>query len=250
MGGEYQSKTGISPSDSMLEADAHPVRVKKSGYIQYVDPEYILSLIEKKDLIIRTVPRSGAFVRNGMVIALVWPADRVDNELDKEIRNAFHIGNQRTPTQDVEYAVNQLTEMAVRAMSPAINDPFTAMTCLDYIGDGLALFARQSMITPNIYDSHGRLRLVIDPVTFDELLDAAFDMLRHASCDNVSVLLHMLETIDVIGQDTKSPDARQELLRHVTLIQRESEAGSLTEEDRQSIQRSSEALQLKLKGPV
>jgi uncharacterized membrane protein len=249
-GGEYQRKTGRSQSDSMMEADAHPVRVSKSGYIQYVDPEYILPLIEKRDLVIRTVPRSGAFVRKGMVIALVWPADRVDNELDNEIRNAFHIGNQRTPTQDVEYAVNQLTEMAVRAMSPAINDPFTAMTCLDYIGDGLALFARQGMITPDIYDSQGRLRLVIDPVTFGELLSAAFDMLRHASCDNVSVLLHMLETIDVISQDTKSPDARQDLLRHVTLIEKESQAGSLTEEDRKSIQRSSEALQLKLKGPA
>ena len=249
-GGEYQRKTGRSQSDSMMEADAHPVRVSKSGYIQYVDPEYILPLIEKRDLVIRTVPRSGAFVRKGMVIALVWPADRVDNELDNEIRNAFHIGNQRTPTQDVEYAVNQLTEMAVRAMSPAINDPFTAMTCLDYIGDGLALFARQGVITPDIYDSQGRLRLVIDPVTFGELLSAAFDMLRHASCDNVSVLLHMLETIDVISQDTKSPDARQDLLRHVTLIEKESQAGSLTEEDRKSIQRSSEALQLKLKGPA
>ena len=56
---------------------------------------------------------------------------------------AFQIGNVRTPTQDVEYAVNQLVEMAVRAMSPAINDPFTAMTCLDHLGDGLAKFVRQ-----------------------------------------------------------------------------------------------------------
>jgi hypothetical protein len=60
----------------------------------------------------------------------------------------------------------------------------------------------------------------------------------------------MLETINVISQETKSPDARQKLLHHVTLIQRESQAGSLVEEDRQSIQRSSEALHLKLKGPV
>ena len=185
-----------------------------------------------------------------MVIALVWPADRVDSELDDEIRSTFHLGNQRTPTQDVEYAVNQLTEMAVRAMSPAINDPFTAMTCLDYIGEGLALFVRQGPLRPNIYDSHGELRLVFDPVTFDELLSAAFDMLRHASADNALVLLHLLEIIDVISQETKSPDARQKLLHHVTLIQRESQAGSLVEEDRQSIQRSSEALHLKLKGPV
>ena len=94
------------------------------------------------------MPKPGAFVRTGMVLARVWPADRVDEELDNEIRNTFHLGNQRTPTQDVEYAVNQLTEMAVRAMSPAINDPFTAMTCLDYIGEGLALFARQGRDKP------------------------------------------------------------------------------------------------------
>jgi uncharacterized membrane protein len=248
--GEYQRQTGRSPPDSLMVAEAHPVRATEVGYIQYVDPEYILPLAEKKDIVIHIVPKSGAFVRSGMVIALVWPANRVDNELDEEIRNTFRLGNQRTPTQDVEYAINQLTEMAVRAMSPAINDPFTAMTCLDYIGDGLALFARQGGIRPNIYDSHGQFRLVFDPVTFDELLSAAFDMLRHASSDNANVLLHMLEIINLISQETRSPDARQKLLRHVTLIQGESQAGSLVEEDRQAIQRSSDALQLKLKGPV
>jgi hypothetical protein len=60
----------------------------------------------------------------------------------------------------------------------------------------------------------------------------------------------MLETIDIISQETKLPDARQKLLRHVSLIEMESQNGSLVKEDRQSIQRSSEALQLKLKSPV
>jgi uncharacterized membrane protein len=249
-GGEYQRQTAKSPPDSLIAAEARLVRANKPGYIQYVDPEYILPLAEIKDIMIHVTPKPGAFVRNGMVIALVWPSDRVDNDLENEIRNTFHLGNQRTPTQDVEYAVNQLTEMAVRAMSPAINDPFTAMTCLDYIGEGLALFARQGAIHPNIYDKRGQIRLVFDPVTFDELLNAAFDMLRHASADNAPVLLHMLETINVISQETKTTDDRQKLLRHVTLIQVESQAGSLVEEDRKSIQRSSEDLQLKLKGPV
>ena len=124
------------------------------------------------------------------------------------------------------------------------------MTCLDYIGAGLASFVRQGAISPNIYDSHGQLRFFFDPVTFDELLSAAFDMLRHASSDNVNVLLHMLEIIDVISQDTKLPDDRQNLLRHAILIGEESQAGSLIEEDRTSIHHRSEALQLKLKGPV
>jgi uncharacterized membrane protein len=248
--GEYKRRTGRIPPDLREETEAHPVRASRAGYVQYVDPEYILPLAEKKEIVIHIVAKPGAFVRTGMVIARVWPADRVDNGLEDEIRNTFHLGNQRTPTQDVEYAVNQLTEMAVRAMSPAINDPFTAMTCLDYIGDGLALFARQGAISPDIYDSHDRLRLVFEPVTFNELLSAAFDMLRHASADNARVLLHMLEIIDVISQETKSPDERQDLLRHVTLIQMESRAGSMIEEDRQSIQRRSEALQLKLKSPL
>ena len=96
----------------------------------------------------------------------------MDKELERQIRQAFQIGNVRTPTQDVAYAVNQLVEMAVRAMSPAINDPFTAMTCLDYIGEGLALFIRQGEKGPHFYDQDGRLCLIFEPVTFEELLSS------------------------------------------------------------------------------
>ncbi len=247
-GGEYKRQTEKDLPGSIMETEPHLVVLNRTGYIKYIDLKSILPLAEKNDIVIRIVNKPGNYVRSGMVIARVWPADRIDAELDQDIRNTYHLGRQRTPTQDSEYAVNQLTEMAVRAMSPAINDPFTAITCLDYVGNGLAMFVRQDVITPNIYDRNGQLRLMYDPVTFDELLNAAFDMLRHASSDNASVLLHMLKTIDVIRQDVKSPDARQSLLRHVTLIQEESKVGSLIEEDRLSVYNNGEALKLKLKG--
>jgi hypothetical protein len=67
-------------------------------------------------------------------------------------------------------------------------------------------------------------------------------MLRHASCDNASVLLHMLDVIDAIGQKVGSPEARQELLRHVSLIQAESQAGALIDWDRKQIDRRSTKL--------
>jgi uncharacterized membrane protein len=246
--GDGQRQAGQGAPDPMEETVGYPVRARNAGYIQYIDPEYLLALARGKDLVIRLLRQPGHYVGRGAVVAQVWPAGRVDERLDEQIRRAFRLGNQRTPTQDVECAVNQPVEMAVRAMSPAINDPFTAMTCLDHIGEGLALFIRQGEQSPNIHDRDGQLRLVFEPVTFDELLSAAFDMLRHASCDNASVLLHMLEVIDAVGQETKSPEARQKLLRHVGLIQAESQAGELIEEDRQLIQRSGEALQTKLKG--
>ena len=231
---------------TLAETEGYPVRARSTGYIQYIDPEIVLTLARKEDLVIRLLRKPGHYVQSGAVVALVGPASRVDGQLDKLMRRAFQIGNGRTPTQDVEYAVNQLTEMAVRAMSPAINDPFTAMTCLDHIGEGLVKFVRQGGRSSQYYDRDGRLRLLLEPVTFAELLSAAFDMLRHASCDNASVLLHMLAVIDVIGQEVKAPEARRLLLRHVSLIQAESEAGDLIEQDRQAIQLRGQALRVKL----
>jgi uncharacterized membrane protein len=121
------------------------------------------------------------------------------------------------------------------------------MTCLDYMGQGLVLFVQQGEKSPTLYGREGRLRLVFEPLTFDELLKAAFDMLRHCSCDNASVLLHMLEVIDVIGREVKSFEARQKLLSHVILIQAESQAGALIEQDKSTIHVRGEVLQVKLK---
>jgi uncharacterized membrane protein len=179
------------------------------------------------------------------VVARVWPADRVEEQLEKQIHRAFRIGNGRTPTQDVEYAVNQLTEMAVRAMSPAINDPFTAMTCLDHIGNGLVKFIQQSGKGSHYYDRDGRLRLVLEPVTFDDLLSAAFDMLRHASCNNASVLLRILKSHRYPWQGKR--------LRRQALLHRQPHPGGkpgrqLIEQDRHAIDLSSQALRTKLAG--
>jgi uncharacterized membrane protein len=239
--------TGKDALDTLAPGGGYSIEIKEVGYIHYIDPDFILTLAREKDLVIHLLHKPGSFVWENAAVALVWPTNRVDDSLAEQIRNAFQIGNQRTPTQDIVYAVNQLVEMAVRAMSPAINDPFTAITCLDYIGNGLALFIRQGEKSSHYYDQNGRLRLVLDPVTFEELLSAAFDMLRHASCDNASVLLHMLNTIDNIGQETQSPEARQELLRHINLIQVESQAGALVELDRQLIRLRCEMVGMKLK---
>jgi uncharacterized membrane protein len=232
-------------AEVLAETDAYAVWVKAAGYIQFIDPETLLSLAVERNLVIRLLRKPGHFVQPGTAVALVWPAGRVDEELDRQIRRAFQIGNGRTPTQDIAYAFNQLVEMAVRAMSPAINDPFTAMTCLDYIGEGLGLFIQQEEKSPYCYDRDNRLRLILEPVTFAELFSSAFDLLRHCSSDNASVLLHMLDVIDAVGQEAGSPRVNQELLRHVGFIQAESQAGALVDTDRARIhQRCAELAEL------
>jgi uncharacterized membrane protein len=206
----------------------------------------MLTLAGERDLVIRLLRKPGDYIHDGALIALASPAAQIDEQLDRLIRRAFRIGNGRTPTQDIEYAVNQLTEMAVRAMSPAINDPFTAMTCLDHIGHGLAHFARQGEMGSHYYNRDGKLRLIMEPVTLAELLGAAFDMLRHASCDNASVLLRMLDVIELIGREAKSPEAHRLLLEHACLIEAESQVGDLIEQDRQAIRLRGQTLRGKL----
>jgi uncharacterized membrane protein len=227
---------------SLEERNGYSIQVKQAGSIQYIDPQYLLTLASEHDLVIRLLRKPGNIVWRGTKVALVWPAASVDEDLDHQIRNAFRVGNGRTPTQDVAYAVNQLVEMAVRAMSAAINDPFTAMTCVDYIGEGLALFIKQGERSPYYYDQNNKLRIILEPVTFTELLDSAFDMLRHAACDNSSVLLHMLEAINDIDKDVDSTEIHQQLLRHINLIQKESEAGDLIDSDRERISDTCEKL--------
>jgi uncharacterized membrane protein len=261
--GEALSDERPGPQDAESSAtDVCPVRVKKTGYIQYIDPEILIDLATEKNLVIRLLHKPGDFVRTDMEVALVSPArpaqegaepHSVDEELCRQIRHAIQVGSTRTPTQDVGCALNQLVEMAVRAMSAAINDPFTAMTCLDYIGEGLTLFLRQGERATRFYGRDGRLCLVFEPVTFEELFSQAFDMLRHCSCNDANVLQHMLEVIDAVSHEAAPPGvknsflARQELLHQVSLIQAESHTGKLIEQDRQHIDHVSEALVVKLK---
>jgi uncharacterized membrane protein len=244
--GEITEQTPPVIGIALTEAEAYPVRSRHVGYIQTLDPEILLTVAQERDLVVRLVHKPGDYVWEGEEIALVWPASRFNAQLEKQLRRSIRIGNQRTPTQDVECAVNQLVEMAVRAMSAAINDPFTAMTCLDHIGNGLVLFAQQGGENLNTYDRHGQLRLVFEPVTFEQLLSAAFDMLRHASCDNATVLSYMLDVIDVIGQEIVAPEHRQLLQEHARLIELETQAGALIEPDRQRVQQHTNALAIAL----
>jgi uncharacterized membrane protein len=247
--------TGTHPDPSEMQPDppmetgGFPVRVMRYGYIQYIDLDFLFALGKRKDIVIDLRRKTGDFVGPGDIVGYIRPADRADAGLEGQVREAFHIGKRRTPTQDVGYAVSLLSEMALRAMSPAINDPYTAMTCLDYLGKGLALFIRQGEMGSRYYDPDGRLRIILEPVTFDEIASAAFDLLRHASRDSAPVLQQMLDVIASIGREAASPGPRQTLVRHARLIQEEARSSNLIEEDRQSICRSAELLKATLTWP-
>lgn len=221
-----------APKGTHLEPDGFPIKVKTTGYVEFIDIDHLVSLAREYDLLLHVLGKPGQFVWRGSAIILAWPSGTVNQHIEKLILRDIHVGKQRTPTQDIECAVNRLSEMAIRAMSPAINDPFTAMTCMDYMGDGLVLFAKNGRKPSEVLDQDGKLRLVFQPLTFDTVITAAFEMLTHSSNNNAHVLEHMLKVIDSIGQAIQSPEMRQILARQVKRIQAENQTGDITPEDR------------------
>jgi uncharacterized membrane protein len=238
-----------APITDLENTEGQPIYARSLGYVQSIDAEAIRSLVEQHDLVIRFLRKPGHFIRPDELVAMAWPAKNVNEKVALEIRGCYQLGNLRTPAQDVEYAVNQLVEVGVRAMSPAINDPFTAMTCLDHLGAGLALRAAQGERAPYLLDSTGRPRLFFDQLTFPELLDAAYNMLRHASRDNADVLLRMADSLDTIAQQTTMPEQRAALAWHTRLVEAECEASTLIERDKQRVSQRCATLLTKLDDP-
>jgi len=117
----------------------------EDGYLQLIDADALMALASGEDLLLRLERRPGHYLVKGRAMVMVWPGQRVTETLVDNMTAAFVIGNQRTAAQDVEFSFNQLVEIAVRALSPGINDPFTAIACVDRLGSGLCRLARRDM---------------------------------------------------------------------------------------------------------
>ena len=125
-----------------------------------------------------------------------------------ELNDAFVFGNQRTATQDVEFSLHQLVEIAVRALSPGINDPFTAIACVDRLGSALCRLARRDAPSALRYDDEGRLRLVAPGSGFAGMVDAAFNQIRQSARSNPAVAIRMLDVIaQIAGHVRQTRDA-------------------------------------------
>ncbi len=237
----YPEDAGDKPERALPElpvafdAEAHRILARDSGYIQAVGLESLLELAEKRDLVVRLPRRPGSFVAAGSVLAEVWPRREAGAAVVEQIQSAFFLGPQRTPTQDVEYCVDQLVEVAVRALSPGINDPFTAISCIEWLGVGLIQLSRRRMPAPQRVGEDGRLHLVADTPTFAGVADAALNQIRQYGSSSVAVVLRLLEVIGRVGREVKHPRHLEVLLAHARKIHRDGIARTENPQDKAEI---------------
>lgn len=194
----------------------------RAGYIQSVDVDSIMGYAEQFSLVIRLEKRPGDFIHSSSTIATIHrnlntadegessDTDDLEQEVAAGLRATLIVGDHRTPLQDVRYSFNELTEIAVRALSPGINDPFTAITCVDRIYGALLYFHRRSTPSAFRYDSDGVLRVVAFPVTFADCLDHSLRVIDHYAKDSPLVRARVTEVLaklkDQVGQSMLAPD--------------------------------------------
>lgn len=194
------------------------IKSKRSGYLQAIDTETLLKLAMENDLIMQTMLRPGEFTAKDGALCIVWPDIADVSELEGDIEKSFILGDQRLRIQNVQYHINQLVEIAVRALSPGINDPFTAMSCIDQIGAGLAQLMERSIPTGYIYDENGALRLITKALTYTDIIEASFNQIRRNGKGSVSVNLKLLETIEMLVSHVKTGEQTAILKQQAEMI--------------------------------
>jgi uncharacterized membrane protein len=112
----------------------------------------------------------------------------------------------------VDFALFRLVEIALRALSPGINDPFTAMACIDWLAAGLAVLQDRETPSPYLHDREGYLRVVTRPQTFEGLLASAFDQIRRTGRGNLAIGLKLLGAMSGLLAQARDEEQREALL--------------------------------------
>jgi uncharacterized membrane protein len=181
-------------------AEAHLLRSAGEGYVQAVDGSALVELARCHGLVVKVVARPGSFVTAHDGLLLLLPPVEPAADVAAELRGTFAIGNERTPDQDLAFSVRRIVEIAQRALSPGINDPTTALYCVDRLRQAFGRLAGREAPAATRLDDEGNLRVVAEPASFDELAcDAFAAVMRHVG-NNVDVAEALLRALDhVIG---------------------------------------------------
>ena len=188
-----------------------------SGYLQAVDAGRLVKLARREDLCIRLDVRPGHYVIEGGPIGIILPAGSLTEAHASEIADAIVIGSVRTAAQDIEFSIKAMVEIALRALSPGINDTYTAIAAIDQLGGALADAMKRSAPPHCFADEDGTVRLVRDRVDFEGLLDAAYNPIRQNLAGNVSGIVRLLEVMGELAPFVRNDAHKHALLRHLDM---------------------------------
>jgi len=206
------------------------VMAEKTGYLASLGTDQLREYAEEHDQVLWTTVRIGEFVMAGTPVLAV-ATTTLSDEAREHLGEAFGIQAQRTLTQDMTFGIRQMVDVALKALSPGINDSTTAVMAVDYITAVLHVVASRALPS-RLRSDDGTLRVVVRGSTFDRLLSDAYDQIRQNAPGNTAVLARLAESIAALGLVTTLSGRRRSLLEKMRLIEEAIDETVPNEDDR------------------
>jgi uncharacterized membrane protein len=210
----------------------YPVVADKTGYIQSLDTAGLLAFASERRTLVRMERRIGQFVIEGVPLASVLGSPPTDD--DRGLAGLYTVGRQRTVEQDAAFGIRQIVDVALKALSPGINDTTTAVMCIDHL-TAILVRLTDRRIESRYRSTDGELRLLTRGPTYSDMVGEAFDQIRQNAAGNVAVLEGLIESLELLATRTRSRPRRRVMLEHLQEVDELSQRSVQALRDRQRI---------------
>ena len=207
----------VSELLQLLDERGAAVLASTNGYLQFVGYAQLVAIASRLDAVLRLNHRPGHFVVAGRPLATVWPRGAAE-QVRLALSEAHVTGPHRTLMQDPVFAIDQLVEIAIRALSPAVNDTFTALTCIDWLSAGLSRLSGRALEEAVYRDEFGRARLIASSPSYAHMVNRSVDKLRQAARGMPAVIIRLLTALTVVAEQTTSAHQRSVVLRQGDMV--------------------------------
>ncbi|MEO6828439.1 MAG: DUF2254 domain-containing protein, partial [Acidobacteriaceae bacterium] len=197
----------------LRERESMSIASPRSGYLESLDVDELLEVATHQDVVLEVVFKPGDHLVERDEIVRVWGAGQLPDKPIERIQNSFLFGGERTPLQDIRYQFQQLTEVVIRALSPGINDPFTAVNGIDELTTGMALLARQPRPNGERQDRDGHLRLILSTPQVPEILEESVGHIATYGAGDRFVMARLRRLLAIVAPDLHGENELRTLAR-------------------------------------
>lgn len=223
-----------------IYSNTSEVLASSSGYLQLIDKSKLLDLAHDLNCMIQIHCSPGDFVVQKSSVATVYSYGAIDKDINQDVNRHLMLGARRTPVQDPEFAINQLVEIALRALSPSINDPFTAISCIDKLNAILCNLTHKKFPQPYSLKD-GQLKLVCKELAFTDVAAAAFNQIREQAEGNIAVTMKLVESLQVLFDLSTTIEQRQFVQDQIMMIKQQQDKQSMSDYDKKCLMTRIEA---------
>lgn len=190
----------------------------KNGYLQYIDSESLLELICSFDCLLELHCRPGDHLVADIEIGKLYTNEKIEKEQLDAILRQFVIGKTKNAQQDLEFSIHQMVEIAVRALSPGVNDPYTAIACIDNLKVTMCQLSKVEFPSKYRIDNEKKLRIIANTINFEGVMDAAFNQIRQFSAESPAVIIRLMEALITINAFADKTTQKEAVIKHAKMV--------------------------------